>query len=145
MELDPAQQLMASGYNCAESVLLAACRQMGIEDALVPRLATAFGGGMARTGEVCGAVTGALMAIGARCGRDEAEQSREEAYAPTRRFLLAFAAEMGSLRCRDLTGIDMTTEQGMQQYRGSDVLHRVCLPAVGFAYQRTLGLLSQPM
>jgi C_GCAxxG_C_C family probable redox protein len=142
MELNPAQQLLARRYHCAESVLMAVCRELGVENALIPRIATAFGGGMGRSGEVCGAVTGALMAIGVKRGREEPEQSVTEINALARRFLQGFREQMGSIYCRDLTGKDLSTPEGLQQYRASDVPMRVCLPAVGFAYQTTLDLLA---
>jgi C_GCAxxG_C_C family probable redox protein len=142
MELNPAQQLLARRYHCAESVLMAVCRELGVENALVPRIATAFGGGMGRSGEVCGAVTGALMAIGVKLGREEPEQSYDEVNALTRRFLQSFREQMGSLHCRDLIGTDLGTPEGLQAYRASDLPMRVCLPAVGFAYQTTLDLLA---
>ena len=56
--------------NCAETVLASMCEYMGVESALVPRIATAFGGGMGGTQSVCGTVTGALMALGIWAGRE---------------------------------------------------------------------------
>ena len=122
---------------------MAVCRELGIENELVPRIATVFGGGMARTGEVCGAVTGALMCIGIKHGREEPEQSDDEAYALTRRFLRGFRDEMGSLQCRELTGMDLSTPEGLQQVPAARCALRVCLPAVGFAYDKTLELLGR--
>jgi C_GCAxxG_C_C family probable redox protein len=115
---------------------------LGIESPLIPRIATPFGGGMGRSGEVCGAVVGALMCIGIVHGREEPEQSDVEAYALARRFLKAFGDEMGSLDCRELTGHDLSTPEGLQAYRASDVPMRVCLRAAGFAYDEALKLLQ---
>jgi len=51
------------GYNCAESVLLAVSEANGATrqraQSLIPRIATGFGGGIARNGDVCGALVGA--------------------------------------------------------------------------------------
>jgi len=122
--------------------LLAVSRQLGIESPLIPRIATAFGGGMGRSGEVCGAVVGALMCIGIVHGREEPEQSDVEAYALARSLLQAFRQEMGSIDCRELTGHDLSTPEGVQAFRNSDVPMRVCLRAAGFAYDETLKLLE---
>jgi C_GCAxxG_C_C family probable redox protein len=59
-------RLFDSGYNCAEAVLLATSqdalrRKVG---AVIPRIATGFGGGISRNGDVCGALTGGIMGIG---------------------------------------------------------------------------------
>lgn len=73
-----ARQYFNTGYNCAESVLLAVCRESGYTESeivkFIPRMATGFllrfhyggqvGGGIARNGGICGALSGAIMAIG---------------------------------------------------------------------------------
>jgi C_GCAxxG_C_C family probable redox protein len=122
---------------------MAVCQELGVENELVPRIASMFGGGMARTGEVCGAVVGALMCIGIRHGREKPTQSDAEGYTLSREFLRRFRDEMGSIQCRDLTGRDLSTPEGMQAYRSSDVRPRVCLPAVGLAYRLVLELLQE--
>ena len=122
---------------------MAVCQEKGIENELVPRIATVFGGGMARTGEVCGAVIGALMCIGIRHGREEPTQSDAEGYALTQQFLRRFRDEMGSIQCRELTGIDLSTPEGLQEFRSSDVPLEVCLPAAGLAYSLVLELVQE--
>jgi C_GCAxxG_C_C family probable redox protein len=119
------------------------CQEKGIENEFVPRIATVFGGGMARAGEVCGAVIGALMCIGIKHGRDEPKQSDAEGYALTQQFLRRFRDEMGSIRCRELTGIDMSTPEGLKEFRSSDVPLKVCLPAAGLAYRLVLELVQE--
>ncbi len=141
MELNPAQQLAARGFHCSEAVLATVCRELGIANDLVPRIATVLAGGMAESGEVCGAVTGALLAIGIKHGRDEAGQSDDEAQKLGAELLRAFRERMGSLYCRELTGADLSTPEGRKEYRHSDGPIRVCLPAIGFAYEKTLELL----
>lgn len=123
-------------------MLLAVCQKMGIEDKLIPRIATAFAGGMGRSGEVCGAVVGAIMCIGVKHGRDEVGQPEGKAQELAAEFLSAFREEMGSINCRELTGFDLSTPDGLQAFRASDVPMRVCLRGVGFAYDETLRLLE---
>jgi C_GCAxxG_C_C family probable redox protein len=123
-------------------VLLAVSQQLGIENPLIPRIATAFGGGPGRSGEVCGAVVGATMCIGIRYGRENSQESDAEANARAKQFVEEFRERMGSLRCRDLTGVDFSNAEQTEAYRASDVPMRVCLPAVGFAYDKTLELLE---
>ena len=123
---------------------MAVCQELGIENELVPRIASMFGGGMARTGEVCGAAVGALMSIGIKHGRDEVGQPEDKAQGLSGEFLRAFREEMGSLYCRELTGIDLSTPEGLQAFRSSDVPVKVCLPAAGLAYRLVLELLQEP-
>jgi C_GCAxxG_C_C family probable redox protein len=122
---------------------MAVCQELGVKNELIPRIATPFAGGMARTGEVCGAVVGALMAIGVKHGRDEVGQSEDVVQSLSGDLLRAFREEMGSLYCRELTGFDLSTPEGLKQFLSSDVPVRVCLRAVGFTYETVLGLLQE--
>ena len=120
------------------------CQELGIENEIIPRIATAFGGGIAGRGDVCGAVVGSVMAIGLRYGREEPWQSRDKAYALTQEFCQRFQEEMGHLCCRELTGMDLSTPEGVQAYWNSDVPLRVCLPAGGTAFRLVMELLQRP-
>jgi len=122
---------------------MAVCQELGVKNELIPRIATPFAAGMARTGEVCGAVVGALMCIGIKHGRDEVGQPEDKAQGLSGEFLRRFRDEMGSLYCRELTGMDLSTPEGLAQFRGSDVPVKVCLRAVGFTYETVLGLLQE--
>ena len=57
----------SKNFNCAQSVFFAFAEDVGIEKEIALKVAACFGGGM-RCGEVCGAVTGALMALGLKYG-----------------------------------------------------------------------------
>lgn len=122
--------------------MLAVCQQSGIEDTLVPRIATAFGGGMGGTGSVCGALVGAVMAIGVRHGRQEPSERDARAHVLTQELRRRFESEMGQIECRALTGMDLSTREGLKGFYASDVPRRVCLPAVGVAYRAVMELLE---
>src|SRR5271157_779854 len=69
------------GYNCSQSVLLTMAEHWKCKNELIPKVATAFGGGMGRCGSVCGALTGGLMAIGIKYGTNEpSAEKRSRAY-----------------------------------------------------------------
>jgi len=104
----------ASGFNCAESVLLGVSETAGTSSEQLPRVATGFGAGIARCGEICGAVTGAVMAIGLSQGRTSAEDlaARERTYRSVDAVMKEFKRVHGSLGCLELTGCDMRTEEG---------------------------------
>ena len=120
------------------------CQELGIESPLIPRMASAFGGGMGGLGSVCGAVSGAMIAIGLVHGRDEPWQPREQVYDLARKVYRGFQEEMGSTICRDLTGLDLTTPEGVKEIYSSGIGMRVCLPAVAAAYRLALALLREP-
>jgi C_GCAxxG_C_C family probable redox protein len=125
-------------------VLLAVRQELGIETDLIPRIASAFGVGIGGRGEVCGAVSGGAMAIGLKHGREEPWQSRDQAFALAQELCRRFEEEMGSIHCRQLTGMDLSTPEGLQAYRNSDVPVRVCLRATGIAFEAVRELLELP-
>jgi len=105
-----------SGFNCAESVLLTLAGHQGIESTLIPRIATPFGGGIARSASICGCVTGALMGIGMKYGRVQPTDDRLKAYDVASSFMSAFERRFGSLICYDLIGCDFRTPEGHKRF-----------------------------
>jgi len=111
-----AKSKFLSGYNCAESVLLTMALHQGIKSPLIPKIATPFGGGMARSGSVCGCVAGAIMHIGLKYGRTQCTEDREKAYAVAASFLNTFERRFGSLICYELIGCDFRTPEGHKRW-----------------------------
>ena len=109
--------LMAEGHSCAESVLMAVAAYHGVDNPLIPRMATGFGGGVARTGGICGAFTGGVLALGLLAGRDTPDTPVDETYVLVKRFVAAFEAACGALDCPTLCGCDLTTEAGRATFR----------------------------
>ena len=58
-------------YNCAQAVLVPFAAEMGITEEQAYKMGAHFGSGM-RHGSTCGAITGALMALG-MLGYDESQ------------------------------------------------------------------------
>jgi C_GCAxxG_C_C family probable redox protein len=124
-------------------VLLAVCQDLGIESDVIPQIAFYFAGGMGNTGSVCGAVIGAVMAIGLKLGRADTMEEMFGSFAVAQEFRRRFEAEMGTIVCRQLTGADLTTPEGLEKYMGSDTPATVCFPAVGTAYRLVTELLAE--
>ena len=131
-----------SGFNCAESVLLALSDSFDISSDCIPRVATGFGGGM-KTGEVCGAVSGAIIAFGLVHGRMSAEDAarRNHVYQLVQEFVKRFQEEHSSIVCRKLLGVDLQTEEGRNQYRRNN-LNKKCQSFVATAFQIASTLLA---
>ncbi len=128
-----AEDLFASGLYCAESVVAAVADAEGLESELLPRVATGFGGGMARTGGACGALTGAIIGVGLALGRSAATDSVEPAFAATRRVIEAFEREFGARDCPALlNGCDLATPEGQAMFK-EQKLRRRCLRFTGRA------------
>ena len=84
--------------------------ELGLDQELALRVAGAFGGGMARMGETCGAITGALMVIGLKYGMTKAkdEGARDKTYKLAQEAMTRFKARHDSIVCRELLGYDLS-------------------------------------
>lgn len=114
-----AASLFNEGFNCAQAVLGAFGPDLGLEPELALKVAGPFGGGMGRMGGTCGAVTGAVMALGLKFGPTRAgdEETKEWAYGLVRKLIDEFKARNGSVLCKELLGCDLSTPEGRQWAR----------------------------
>jgi len=71
---------LVAGWSCAESVLGAVAQRQGVDSEWLPAIATGFCAGVSRRGGMCGAVSGAAMAISMVKGRRSVGDSREPTY-----------------------------------------------------------------
>ena len=130
---DIAVEKFLAGYNCAQSVLYAFCDELGLDKDIALKLACGFGAGMARKQEVCGAVTGGILAIGLKHGRGEGQDRvpTEETYQKVRELMSRFESKHGSCICRALlNGCDLNTPDGQQYFKQNDLLNKTCKDCV---------------
>jgi len=114
--------------NCAESTSKAVADHFNLGNCAFPRAATAFGGGIARTGGMCGAVSGTLMGIGLLYGRDEGGDHHrlDEVYAMVRHFTDEFTRRFGSTVCHELLKCDIGTNRGRIEAKKCKLFERQC-------------------
>ena len=97
-------------FNCSQAVFTVFGKDYGLSENDCLKVSCAFGGGMGRQQHTCGAVTGALMAIGIKYGKamNDPEEKKKETYLKTREFFERFTELNGSVNCKDLLdGLDM--------------------------------------
>ena len=99
-----AAELFLQGYNCAQAVVLAFRDVTGLEDKMAARMSSAFGGGMGRMREVCGAVSGMVLVAGLLYGYDEtgSDPKKKELYTLVQDAAAQFRTETGSIICREI-------------------------------------------
>jgi C_GCAxxG_C_C family probable redox protein len=116
------------GFSCSQAVLSTYSEQFGLDHELALKVSGAFGGGMGRMGETCGAVTGAFMIIGLKYGktRAEDEQTKEKAYTLVQEFVKKFKARNGSILCRELLGCDISTPEGKKLMEEKQLTTTLC-------------------
>lgn len=100
------------GCNCSQAVVLSFGEELGLDRATALKITSSFGGGMGRMGEVCGAVTGALILIGLKYSQ---AKTKDEHYALVQQFAAEFKALHGSLRCAELLGTEIMTPESRGQ------------------------------
>ncbi len=116
-----AVDLFNNGFNCSQSVLAAFAGDYGLDKETALKLSGGFGGGV-RSGEVCGAVTGAVAVVGLKYGQyvDGDADSKAECNSKTGEFITKFKENNKSIVCRELLGFDISTDQE----RAKSNLHR---------------------
>lgn len=110
-----AEKLFREGYNCAQAVLIAFSDETGLDQETAARVASSFGGGLARMREVCGAVSGAAMVLGMLKGyADPTDPTAKKAhYHLVQEFARRYKELNGSIICRELL-------KGVDTVKGSD-------------------------
>ena len=101
-------------FNCAESVILGTSKkyQLHGEESTRLRIASVLGGGISGCGEVCGAVSGAVICLGLALGTegtelpDEFKMIRETARDCVKGYMKSFANAWGSVQCNALRAMD---------------------------------------
>lgn len=111
--IELAKQYFEQKYHCSQAVLAAFAEDLGLTEEQALKLGACFGGGICK-GEVCGACTGALMALGLKFGQSVVGdmESRKKTNDITIEFLDTFKQENGSYICKELLGCDLATDAG---------------------------------
>ncbi len=99
-----AQDYFLQGYNCAQSVFTAFIDVTHVEEKEALKISAAFGGGIGRLRETCGAVSGMALVISHLKGYTTAQNQQEKSdfYALIQRVIAPFEQKAGSFVCRDL-------------------------------------------
>jgi len=137
-----AEESFRGGFYCAESVVLALARAQGVESDLLPKAATAFCSGMARTCGTCGALTGGLMGLSLAVGRHHTGQPAQPVYEAAQRLIGQFEAEFGARDCDALLGCDIGTPEGQALFREQRLGER-CLRYTGRAAELAVTILAE--
>ena len=117
---DEIRARFAAGSQCAQCTLEPWADALGYDAEELHRMASCFGGGMYR-GDTCGAVSGALMALGLACG-DEIATAEQK----TAEFQAAFTERFGSTICREILGFDLSRPGEPEKARESGNMSERC-------------------
>ena len=91
------------GFNCAQSVFAALGEYTKWDESQALAVATGFGGGV-RSGEICGAISGAVMALGVMFPhlKENDAEGKEQTAKPAVRCVSECRKRLGAVTCREL-------------------------------------------
>lgn len=125
-------------------MLLAGSQALDINQNCIPSIATGFGGGIGKQGEICGAVSGGIMLIGLAAGRmrSEDKHAKETAYSNASNFISQFKQKLGAFRCKDLLELDIAEPSQLENYHSMELKQSVCSLAVRTSLMIVLELID---
>ena len=126
MRKEKAKKYFYSGYNCAQAVFVSIAEDYGLSEQQALDISSPFGGGMGRLQLTCGAVTGALMALGLANKEITPDKIRSKVYPDVIKFEKLFVEIHQSTCCRDLIKVDLLTDEGHKEFLDKDLKKVIC-------------------
>ena len=141
-----AHKFFLKDYNCAQSTIKALLLNSGIDIApdQLTNVVAGFGAGMAHQGLICGAVSGAIAAMGLIVGRElrDVEEHKQTTYDIAEKFVHRFAEKHGTIICDELTGIEMRSKNLREKALQDGLFYNKCPAFVESAMRIALELTS---
>ena len=128
-------------YNCCESVLLALKDYLDVDPKLIPRVGTGIGAGVSLNGLLCGCISSVTMATGIKYGRNSSEENPQPVWNMVDKYLAEFKDRFGYVNCRQLTGLDLKTKEGLKEYYAR-IHDYACVERVKFAVEKATEILQ---
>ena len=131
-KIEEALKRFNEDFSCSQSIFSTYAPQFGLDEDKALRISTGFGGGMARSGRTCGAVSGSYMTIGLKYGMDSSKdpEEKEQTYNLINKFSEKFKKLNTSLLCREILGCDINTLEGKEFFDKNELLDKKCVKCV---------------
>jgi C_GCAxxG_C_C family probable redox protein len=126
---DKAVEYFRNKFNCSQSVFTVFGTEHGLSEDDCLKIGCAFGAGMGRQQLTCGAVTGALMALGLKYGKavGDPDEKKQHTYEMTREFFKEFVASHGTTSCRELLkGLDINDPDDHKKIIDQGLFETLC-------------------
>lgn len=127
-------ELFAHGFDCGQVVLSSFSEELGISVEQANKIAACFGGGMFN-GDACGAVVGALMAIGLKYGHTipDTPDVKNRAMEKANEFRARFLERYNSTVCRELLAFDIGKPEELEIIIQKGLLFSFCPKVAAYA------------
>lgn len=140
-----AGRLFEQGYNCSQAVFSVYAEEHGLDPVMARKIATSLGAGIGRTGNICGAVSGAILAIGLLHGMSSNNDAagRENSYTLDQRFIEEFTSRFGSVECPTLLGFHLGIPEEREEAQKQGAVKKICPGLVIGATEILDGILKE--
>ena len=137
-----AMDLFDGKYNCAQAVFKAVLEHKGIILDKATDIASGFGGGITYSGQQCGAISGALMALGVLIGESisDVREHKAETYRFSKEFHKRFNEKFCSILCDALVDVDMSDNDARKKAIDDGVFSEICPKFVGWSAETVLDI-----
>jgi C_GCAxxG_C_C family probable redox protein len=130
---DDALEDFKNGFTCSSAVFSAFSGEMDLDTDTAKKIACGYGAGISRTGNICGAVSGAIMVIGLKYGKTKRgdDAATEKTRAMVRKFIHEFTQRNGSINCTELLGYNLSKPEEYEKARENKLFVTKCPDLVG--------------
>lgn len=141
MDKEKLEELSKNEYNCSQTVYAYFADDLGMDQKLAMKTATAFERGMFKSA-TCGSLTGSYMALGLKYGSTDLEEKlRLEEM--VHKLDEEFEQRNKSKKCINLLGLDINNKEGMEEALEKDLLSKVCGSCISSAIEITEKIMEE--
>lgn len=125
---DDAVASYMSRFTCSSAVFSTFSGELGLDPETAKKLSCGFGAGISKTGNICGAVSGAILTISLKYGKSKVgdEAATEKTRALVREFIREFTARHGSINCTALLGYNLNNPEEFEKARDEKLFVTKC-------------------
>lgn len=125
---EQALSLFKSGYNCAQSILVAFANEAGVDDEMAFSMASGLGGGVGRTQNICGAINAGAIVLGLKYGKHEPSDLRSKDWVAVQvgNFIKECRQELGDTQCSEILKFDINDRKQKEEAEELGRFSKVC-------------------
>ena len=137
----PSNSAVGRPHSCCESVLSVLREHLLARTDLIPKMSTDIGTSVSLDGLLCGSVSSVVIAIGMKYGGTSPEETPQPVWEMVDKYVSDFKDRFGHVHCRELTGLDRNTDEGLKEY--FERIHdHACAARIRFAVKSAVEILN---
>ena len=123
-----ALKYFSKDYNCSQSVMKSILESKGMDFDEIFQLSSGFGGGYGLQGHICGAVSGAVAALGVLNSRKYTDyvKHNEATYVSVKKLIQRFTEKNETIVCNELTGFNISDQAALEKAVEDGTFEKVC-------------------